>query len=78
MKITNVGIKVKCDIAGCKQYANYSIESKGFFADKNLYICDSCISIIHGWYSKKIVPKSPNNILNKNKKAGLKDEKIKS
>lgn len=70
MKIISISIKVKCDIAGCKQLANYCVQSKGFFADKNLYICDGCMKKLHNWYSKKIVPKSPNNFLNKNKKIG--------
>ncbi len=75
MKIVSVNIKIKCDIAGCKQFADYAITSKGFFADKNLYICDNCMKQMHNWYSQKVVPKSPNNFLNKNKKIGGYNEK---
>lgn len=65
MKINTTATKIKCDIAGCRLYANYTVASKGFFADKNLNICDTCMQKIYTWYGKRLTPKSPNNVLNK-------------
>jgi len=65
MELKETFYKVKCDIAGCKNQANYYIENKGFLLDKSIYLCEHCIEEIYNWYAKKVTPKSISNMLNK-------------
>ena len=66
MELKNLFYKVKCDVPGCNEFADYVIEKNGS-SYKSLKFCSTCLNEIHKCYSKKIVPKSPKNMLNKTK-----------
>lgn len=66
MELKNLLYKVKCDVPGCNEFATYSIEKNGV-SFQSLKFCNTCLNELHGCYSKKVTPKSPKNMLNKNK-----------
>jgi len=74
MEIKDAKFKIKCDVAGCRNYASVYIENKGFLLDKSIYLCEDCIKTIYDWYAQKTVPHSISNMLNKK---GLVDDRPK-
>ena len=74
MEIKEAKFKVKCDVAGCRNYGMVYIENKGFLLDKSIYLCEDCVRQIYEWYAKRITPPSIYNMLNKK---GLIDDKPK-
>ena len=67
--------KVKCDISGCGNIAEYVIEYKRGFKSSGLYMCKSCMEDMYSAIGKCIVPKSPVNMLNLDKKKEKHNEK---
>ena len=65
MKLTEVNIKIRCDIPNCKQVAGYKLVKPGFLKNAGLFLCKDCMKDIFETLSTHIVPKSPNNMLNK-------------
>ena len=65
MNIKNVNYKVKCEMPNCKQIANVKIEKAGFLKFSGLYLCKDCLNELYQTLAKRIVPKSPENMLNK-------------
>ena len=48
-----------------KNIADTKIEKEGFFRAAGLHICKSCMKELYECLATKIVPKSPENMLNK-------------
>ena len=67
--------KLKCDISGCNMIADYVIEYKKGFRANGLYVCKDCMKNMYESMGKFIVPKSPVNILNLDKKKEKRNEK---
>ncbi|MDD7351482.1 MAG: hypothetical protein PUG90_04825 [Clostridia bacterium] len=65
MKIIEQKKKVKCDMSGCKNTADYSVFKEGNSPDKYLNLCKECLQAIYEQASSVFVPKSPKNILQK-------------
>lgn len=76
MKIVDVCVKVRCDMPNCKNPATIRVEKVGFLRSAGLYLCDECCKEMYEQLAKRIVPKSPDNMLNKKiKTKGVTNEK---
>ncbi len=69
MEIKNLTAKIKCDLSGCKNVANYSVVTSDN-SKHNLNICNSCLQELHNVISKQITPKSIKNIYQKGETNG--------
>lgn len=67
MIIADVKFKVRCEMPNCKQMADIKIEKSGFVRSAGLYLCKDCMNELYVELAKRIVPKSPDNMLNKKK-----------
>ncbi len=65
MKIIEQVNKVRCDVAGCKNLADYSIVGEGGSKSQYINVCKDCLQELHSESGKILVPKSPTNIFNK-------------
>lgn len=65
MNLNEVGVKIRCDIPNCKELAKYKLVKGGFVKNAGLFVCKECLIDIYGTISSHVVPKSPNNMLNK-------------
>ncbi len=65
MKIVTLNRRLKCDMPNCKNIAEYKIEKEGFFRSVGLNLCKDCVNDIYKNLAQIIVPKSPDNMLNK-------------
>lgn len=74
MEVIKNSKKINCDIMGCKNIANYVIKYKRSFVNSGLHICKSCINDLYVSIGKVVVPKSPVNMLNTDKRKELKYE----
>ena len=62
-KIENV--KVKCDVAGCGNMANYEIVLKRGIFKGSTDICHACLNDLYSLCGHYVVPQSPPNMLRK-------------
>lgn len=65
MNITEVNYKIKCDMPNCKDFAYVKIEKPGFLKSSGFYMCKDCMHEMYKYLGGYLVPKSPNNMLNK-------------
>ena len=65
MKIVDVNYKIKCDIPNCKEFASVKLEKSGFLKTAGFYLCKDCMQSLYRELGSRIVPKSPDNMLNK-------------
>lgn len=65
MIIKDTNRKLRCDMPNCKNIADVIIEKSGFFRAVGLYICKDCMKEMYECLASRIVPKSPENMLNK-------------
>lgn len=65
MILKDTNRRIKCDMPNCKNIADTKIEKEGFFRAAGLHICKSCMKELYECLATKIVPKSPENMLNK-------------
>ena len=69
MEIKELTAKIKCDLPGCKNIANYSVVTTDN-SKHNLNICNLCLNELHSVISKQITPKSLKNIYQKGETNG--------
>ena len=69
MKIVNIEKRIRCEMQNCKNMAEIRVEKEGFFRSSGFCICNECMKDMYLCFSKIIVPKSPNNMLNKKVKS---------
>ena len=69
MEIEKLNCAVRCDIGGCKNVAEYAIRGERTVKRNQINVCAACARGIYAELSKIYVPKSPDNILTKKKKA---------
>ena len=67
--------KIKCDISGCGNIAEYVLEYKRGFRANGLHICKACMEDLYASIGKFVIPKSPINMLNIDKKKEKRNEK---
>lgn len=65
MIIKDIERKIRCDMPNCKNLADVKIEKSGFFRAVGLNICKDCMKDMYECLASRIVPKSPENMLNK-------------
>ena len=65
MVLDEVTYVVKCIIPGCRNNSKYLIKNEEIKVPSKICICEKCGKEIYSLLGKKIVPKSPKNILNK-------------
>ena len=65
MKIKDSDRNLRCEMPNCKNMAKFKVEKDGFFRSAGIYLCGDCASEMYKVLSTKIVPKSPENMLNK-------------
>lgn len=65
MIIKELNRKIRCEMPNCKNLATKKIEKSGFFSNVGLCLCNECINDLYKCLSTEIVPKSPENMLNK-------------
>ena len=71
MKLNKINYKIKCDMSGCKNLAQYAIQTGGIFV-YDLNICEVCMQSLYKCIGEVLVPKSPVNIMNTKAKRGVK------
>ena len=57
MKIEKCEKKIKCDFYGCKNYAEFSVQTNKFFANK-MHFCKECLNGLYLEIGKNLVPKA--------------------
>ena len=65
MKITNVNRRIRCDMPNCRNVADSKIEKDGFFRAVGICLYKDCMKQMYECLASIIVPKSPDNMLNK-------------
>lgn len=55
---------VKCDMADCRNHADYYVESEKRAYKATMFLCLDCMEKLHSSIGKIITPKSPKNMLN--------------
>ena len=65
MNLQESNVKIRCDIPNCKEIAKFKLIKSGFLKNAGLYVCKDCLKELYETLATHIVPKSPNNMLNK-------------
>ena len=65
MNLVEVNLKVRCDMPNCKEMAKFKLVKTGFVKNAGLLLCKNCVKDVYETIGACIVPKSPNNMLNK-------------
>lgn len=65
MNLSEVSIKIRCDMPNCKEMAKYKLNKPGFVKNAGLFLCKDCLKETYETLAQYIVPKSPSNMLNK-------------
>lgn len=66
MEIEQMTTALKCTIPGCTNMADYVVVNEKIAARSKVCFCKNCAKSLYSCLAKKIVPKSPKNMLNKN------------
>ena len=74
MEIIPNSKKINCEIVGCKNIANFAIKYKKSFINNGLFLCKNCLNDLYVSIGAHIVPKSPINMLNTEKRKEKKYE----
>lgn len=64
MQITKANVKIKCDMAGCRNLADYCVVNSDN-SRYNFNICEQCLKDLHKEFSKVLTPKSIKSIYQK-------------
>jgi len=65
MKLVESNVKIRCEMPNCKDMANFKLMKEGFVKNAGLFLCKNCVMEMYGAIAECVVPKSPNNMLNK-------------
>ncbi|MBE5735898.1 MAG: hypothetical protein E7356_00870 [Clostridiales bacterium] len=65
MRLEETNIKIRCEMPNCKAIATYKIVKDGFLKNAGLFLCKECLTEVYKTLGSHIVPKSPNNMLNR-------------
>ena len=64
MEIKKTNVKIKCDMAGCKNIADYCIENSEN-SRYNFNVCTTCLKELDKQFSKVLTPKSIKSVYQK-------------
>jgi hypothetical protein len=67
MELKKTEKKIKCDVAGCKNMANYCLSIKKNFLLGNMYFCLNCLNNFYKVIGCVLTPPSIKNIYKKDK-----------
>ncbi|MBQ7351605.1 MAG: hypothetical protein IJW59_01890 [Clostridia bacterium] len=65
MNLVETSIKIRCDMPNCREIARYKLIRPGFVKNAGLFLCKTCMLDAYETIGKHIIPKSPDNMLNK-------------
>ena len=65
MILDEVNYTIKCVVPGCHNLGKYLIKNDDIQESSKICLCEKCGKEIYSLLGKKLVPKSPKNILNK-------------
>ena len=65
MKLVESNIKIRCEMPNCKEFAKFKLMKTGFVKNAGLFLCKDCVMDMYAAIGECVVPKSPNNMLNK-------------
>ena len=65
MKLIDCNIKLRCEMPNCREMANFKLMKTGFVKNAGLFLCKDCVKEMYTAIGECVVPKSPNNMLNK-------------
>lgn len=68
MKLTKIDRRVKCDLGGCKNIAEYEIIHPHGSGRNRLYVCRDCMLSMYKLFASEIVPESPKTVFSSGKK----------
>ena len=68
MTLEEVNYAIKCIIPGCENGAKFLVKNDNIQVPSKICLCEKCGKEIYALLGKKLVPKSPKNILNKTTK----------
>lgn len=75
MKLTKIDRRVKCDLGGCKNIAEYEIIHPHGSGRNRLYVCRECMLNMYKLFAGEVVPESPKTVFS-NVKKRTRGEKI--
>lgn len=64
MEIKRTLTKIKCDMPGCKNLADFTVNSTDNLKH-NFYLCEDCLKKLNKQFSKILTPKSIKNVYQK-------------
>lgn len=67
MKIERTKHKVRCDMPCCKRDAGYALVPQGAMPRNYIYLCEECLSDMYCEIGKIVVPKSPQNVFERDR-----------
>ena len=65
MNLVDVSVKIRCDMPNCRNMSKCKLVKPGFLKGAGLFLCKDCLLDAYKAIGESIVPKSPNNMLNK-------------
>lgn len=65
MTVEEVNYAVKCVMPGCKHMGKFLVKNEEIQVPSKICLCEDCGKDLYKLLGKKLVPKSPKNILNK-------------
>ena len=65
MKLEEIKVKIRCDVPNCRSFAEYKLKKDGFLKNAGMFLCKDCLMDIYKTLGVHVVPKSPNNMLNR-------------
>lgn len=75
MELIKINEKVKCDMNGCENKADYCFDYKKNYRKSGIYLCEKCIAEMYKKIGQELIPKSPVNILNTEKRKKVNETK---
>ncbi|MBQ2715129.1 MAG: hypothetical protein IJF76_05835 [Clostridia bacterium] len=67
MKIEKIEKRLKCDVGGCKNLANYTVRHERGNLRNQLNICEECMKKMYALFASQIVPEGVHSKFSKKK-----------
>lgn len=72
MKLIKQTRRIKCDVGGCKNLAEFTLSKEGANPKGNVNLCKDCMQKMYELFAQELVPTSPANILGSKSKRSVK------
>ena len=63
MELQKTKFKIRCEMSGCKNFAEYTVKIARIGIRAHLHICADCMRELYGLMAKEIVPRPIENAL---------------